>query len=407
MIRILCEPDVESIAQGISRAIDAEYDCQTAEIVSRNPAWNESPEWHDVLIVLFRGRPLPADFKEYIESFRNAHAVSDPVTGTQRPAGFVLPVATDSQTLQPPPPISGLKAVLYDGSADTAARLVRAVGVFLGMALRQGDHRIFISYKTSDGRDIAHDLHKRLMAEGFHPWLDEARENMSPGTEVDEAIRDNLKSAGMVLVVDTPQAPQSRWIKLEIDTALGDLIPVLPVVVGPDDVSRFIVLSSLKRRAPIKPNGVDGMPLTDVEWSKVLHEINELLFQAYQRRLRTVFHAERSFRSHGFDWIAIDLRRRMYRSNRPQPLMPQLTVLSHCSIHDISYVPALRAYARFIDGLPNRTELNQKVCVYERDQVLAEAEIETIREELQELPFILAHHNELGILLGSGFSRLR
>jgi hypothetical protein len=407
MIRLLCEPGTDAAGEKIAAAILSGYDSQEVAVLPGDARWNSDPEWDDVLVVVFQSHELPPVAQTYIEAFRNEHTVTDPETNTQRPGGFVIPVATNPHFVQPSPPISGLKSLLYDGSSDAVTRLVRAVGVFLGMALRPGEYRIFISYRIADGREIATDLNSRLLAAGFHPWLDEARENFPPGADVQDIIRANLKSAAMILVVDTPQAPKSNWIKLEIDVALGELIPVLPVVVGPDDISRFITLSSLRRRAPIKPDGVDRQPLSDADWNKVLHEVKELLFQAYQRRLRTVFHAEQNFRNRGFDWSAVDLRRRMYRSARPQPLMPHLVVLSHCSIHDVSDIPALRSYSQFIDVFPDRANLNQKVCVYDRDDVLAEAEIETIRGELQDLPFILAHYNELGVLLDSDFTKLR
>lgn len=407
MILILGEPSTQHARHAILQALKEFYDLPTdPTIVPVDAVWNNSPEWDDLLIITYRS-PTPEKWvQDFIASFRATHSVADPATGVSRPGGFVLPVALDPDSLRPPDPISGIKALSYDGSDDANERLVHAAGVLLGMSVRPGRHQIFVSYRSADGSVIAADLHHRLEAAGFNAWLDEARENLSPGDNVQEVIRALINHASLVLVVDTPAAPASRWIKDEIDTAIGQLVPVLPVVIGPNDISRFIPLASLRRRVPVKPAGVDGCHMSDLEWSRVRTEIDQLLVTTYRRRLLTISRAERVFSEKGFDWTAIDASKRMYWSRRKQMSLPEAVVLSHCSIHDATYMPALKAYKTFIDGFSRIAQVNHKVCVYD-DLVLSDAEIETIGAELQGLPFVLAHHTELGILILSNFARLR
>lgn len=407
MILMLGEHSTQHAQDEILQLLKESYDLPSDPMrVPVDTVWNRSPEWDDLLIITYGSSSAAQWIQDFTQSFRTAHSVADPATGANRPGGFILPVALSPNSLRPPDPISGIKALQYDGSDDTKARLIHAAGVLLGMSVRPGRHQIFVSYRTVDGSVIATDLHHRLEAAGFNAWLDEARENLSPGDDVQEVVRARINHASLVLVVDTPAAPGSRWIKEEIDTAIGQLVPVLPVVVGPDDISRFIPLASLRRRAPIKPAGVDGQPVSDAEWTKVRTEIDELLLATYRRRLLTISRAERAFSEKGFDWAEIDASKRMYWSKRKQTSLPEAVVLSHCSIHDATYVPALKAYKSFICGFPQIAQVNHKVCVYD-DLLLSDAEIDTIGAELQGLPFVLAHHSELGILLLSNFARLR
>ena len=61
----------------------------------------------------------------------------------------------------------------------------------------------------------------------------------------------------------------------------------------------------------------------------------------------------------------------------------------------------------YLDQLPSISQINQKVCIYDRDKALSDVEIETIYEELDGTPFVLAHRGELPLLLESTFNSLR
>jgi hypothetical protein len=410
MIRILCQGGEEGTGRMIAQDLCDEYGLPVSpEVLSDDAIWPGAPEWNDVLLVVYRSRDVPESTREYIKAFRKAHANTPPRSNVPRPGGVVIPVAMDPGAPVPPDPISGIKALAYDDSArGPAGRLSRWVGVFLGITLRRGEHQIFISYRASDGSVIAQDLYRRLESAGFQPWLDEAvdAENMPPAADVQQVIGTHVKQASMVLVVDSPAAPQSRWIKLEIDTAIGELIPVLPVVVG-EEVSRFIALSSLRRRVPVKSGGLDGLPVSDEDWARLSERVEDLLLETYRRRLRTTTRAEEVFRKNGYDWTIRDPERRVFQSDRSNPPLPTVSVLSHCSIHDVTWIPALKAFERFLHDFPAIAEISQKLCIYDRDGPLWDAQIEDIYENLNSMPFILAHRDELPLLLSSNFSSLR
>ena len=197
---------------------------------------------------------------------------------------------------------------------------------------------------------------------------------------------------------------ESRWIKLEIDTAVGALIPVLPIVVG-EEVSRFITLSSLRRRVPVERSGVDGM--SDADSEVVLKRIEDLLLEAYRRRLRTTSRAEEVFRRSGYDWALRDPEKQVYFSSRGRPgLVPQ-SALSHCSVLDVTWIPPMKSYKHFLAAFPGIEKINQKIWIYDREGPLSDVEMETVYENLESSPFIIVHCDELPLLLSSNFSSVR
>jgi hypothetical protein len=395
MILILEEPGTEAAGTAIAKALSGEYHVASdPQIVPAGAVWDRKVEWDDLLVVPFQSRTLSDASVRYIEAYRRAHKTGGPI----------IPVSTSGAFRRPPAPISGIKAANYDGPPD-AARIVTAAGVFLGLALRPGSQRIFVSYRATDGSPLANAIYKRLEADGFQPWLDKAKDNLAIGTDVQDTIRLSMEPVAMVLLVDTPDAPDSKWVSIEIDMANGQLIPVLPVVAGGERSPRFVQLQGLRRWALVD-NGLGGSPLSDDEWAGVRAQIDELLLSTFRRRLRIISRATEVFAAHSYRWEPVDERLRMYLADKKAKLLLTV-VLSHCLVHDITYVPALEAYGKYLDGYKNLAAVNQKLCIYDRDKVLSQTEMDKLSEKLPGKNVILAHYNELDVLLASHFEELR
>jgi len=398
MILILAEDGTEPAAQALAAALTAEYSlANTPEPVPSGAVWDRSVEWDDLLLVVYKSGTPPPSAAQYIQAYRDAH----------KTGGGIIPVAANPACPVPPNPISGIKAALWDGSPERTARIVKSAGVFLGLALRPGSQRIFVSYRASDGTALAKAICNRLQFEGFDPWLDVAKENIAEGDDVQEDIRRGIDTAAMILLVDTPDAPASKWVSIEIDMAIAQLVPVLPVVIGDERTSRFIQLQSLRRQVVVGQNGPGAQPLSDAEWDEVLSEVEELLLSVYRRRLKILSRAQSAFEENGFQWHVLDERLRMYRADKNTALMAKVVTLSHCLVHDITYLPALKAYWSYLKTYTDLATVNQKLCIYDRDRVLSEAEMETLANNLPEMNAILAHYNELELLLASNFTALR
>jgi hypothetical protein len=396
MILIVAESGTEAAGEAIAAALTSEFSLPVApELVSAIAVWDRQPEWDDLLIVIFRSDTLPARTVSYINAYRDAHGS----------AGPIIPVSADAALKKPPDPISGIRAAHYDNTAEATARIVRAAGVFLGIALRPGTQRIFIAYRATDGAELAEAIHARLKSEGFEPWLDVAKDAIDIGDDVQEHIRRTVDGAAMVLVIDTPDAPESKWIKVEIDMAVAQLVPVLPVIVSGERTSRFIQLQSLRRQALLDRDSDDPAPLIDFEWNSIRSEIEQVLLASYRRRMRILTRVQRTFEANGYRWRVIDDRLRMYRADKKR--VPPMVVLSHCSVHDITYVPALRAWWDYVKSYKDIAAVNQKLCVYDRDRVLSEPEMETLASTMPDMNAILAHYNEVELLVSTNFGVLR
>jgi hypothetical protein len=398
MILIMAEQGTESVAEQIAGALSQEYNLPYApEVVAVGAVWARSVEWDDLLLVVYRSHTLPESAVRYIQDYRSTH----------KTGGAILPVGATPAFSTPPDPISGIKAAKHDGSPELTGRIVKSAGVFLGLALRPGSQQIFVSYRASDGTPLAQAIHGHLKSAGFDPWLDEAGENLVIGDLVQDKIRRNIESAAMVLLIDTPDAPDSKWVSIEIDLAIGQLVPVLPVVAGGERISRFVALQGLRRQASVKQNGFNATPLSDAEWQGVQDEVEELLLSSFRRRLRILSRAQATFEANGYSWQAVDERLRMYRADKKTALLAKAIILSHCLVHDITYPPALKAYWEYLKAYPDVAKLNQKLCIYDRDKVLSEPEIQALSNNIPDMNVILAHYNELELLVASNFAALR
>jgi hypothetical protein len=408
MIRILCDAATLAVGERIQAAIAAAMPSQIKiERVTEETRWQGPTDWDDILIVTFGEAPLTDSGRRFVDDFRTAHAVVDPETDEKAPSGFVLPVSIQPGRHAPPEPLSGLKSLSYDESPAAMGVLVDRIAVLTGLMMVPRDHRLFISYRASDGKTIAQDLYRRLAAAGFSPWLDEAKDNLPLGSDVQATLRKQLKHAALILVVDTPDTASSKWMRIEIDFALGNLIPLLPLVVGNTNQSRFLPLRGLERRVRIQPGAIaPATPLTDVEWENVRTEIEQFLLQVYRRRMKLEARAREIFARKGFDWVDAGFGTRFYRSHKARTSLPGWQILSHCFIQDVTDVHALDACQSLCQSFNDIAQMNHKLCIYDRDHVLTDLEIEDLNREVSPLFLAMVHHNQLECLIDSNFAMM-
>ena len=88
-----------------------------------------------------------------------------------------------------------------------------------GELARHPDLGVGVHLNLTDGAPIANQLHAYLTGSGHQAYLDEAKETddepaILPGSDVQVEIDEALKGANLLLLIDTPDAPASRWIKI-------------------------------------------------------------------------------------------------------------------------------------------------------------------------------------------------
>jgi hypothetical protein len=88
---------------------------------------------------------------------------------------------------------------------------------------------IFISYAWADASDTAQLLHQRLAQAGHNTWIDFERLDLQCCLE--EQLRHAIQTANAFLLIASPEARRSRWVRFEIACAKQAGIPfvVAPV----------------------------------------------------------------------------------------------------------------------------------------------------------------------------------
>lgn len=90
---------------------------------------------------------------------------------------------------------------------------------------------VFLSHARVD-RLTAEMLGERLRVEGFAPWVD--RQAIEGGERWTEAIDAAIRSAVACVVLVTPRALTSDWVRREVRIAADAGIPTIPVRIHPD-----------------------------------------------------------------------------------------------------------------------------------------------------------------------------
>jgi len=403
MIVILHSPASHVTAETIQADLESAFNGHvvvTTQSADTASAWPAAVSWDDLLLVVYDKDDFPATGQKYISDYVAA-----------RPKATLLPVAIDLNHTKPPEPADGIKALVYDDIAKgKSGRLAHRAGCMLGLRLQGRDSKIFISYRASDGKYIADQLYDHFVSLGHRPWKDEAHEldgdtMILPGEKVQAEIDLALADASLVLLLDTPDAPSSKWIRHEVNTADGQLLPILPVVFQKKDDDkkgpRFRSLLALRRWISLDLPDAKVSPLNDAQLEAIVVAAEKYQCEIFQRKCRVPFIVEKHFTLQGFDWNEVDKRLLMFESLRKQNMRLRTRVLSHCSIFDQIHGPAV---ARFRAFIRTTTPSNYSLFIYD-GELLSEEEIEDIvHSEAEEL--IILHHQELASLLSSNFMKL-
>ena len=407
MIVICYNPRHLAEAQDMRDALEAAYQGRLPiSLLEANHAgpWPAEPSWDDLLIVPFDDQPPPPAGQEFL------------IRETGRSAGgrSILPVALLPSHPAPPGSIEHLKALPWDDTAKgPKGRLVRRVGAMLGLKLRNRDQTIFVSYRTADGSAAAVQIERFFKDNGYQVWRDEAHDesddetSIPPGQDVQKVIEKNLARADLLLLLDTPDASASRWIKLEVDLANGQLIPVLPLLfLRPKErqrISRFRSLATLQRGCELRAE-LDGSvpPLNDDELAHVLAETEDYLADIFRRKLRVPFLVEKEFTNRGFQWNSRD--HLIYEAlRRRRGLLINTRVFSHCAHLEGIYDPSLAALIKHFGSVEPRA--NYAFYIYD-GQLIPRPQIEEISASARiedSTDVVILHYQELATVLQDSF----
>lgn len=182
------------------------------------------PQWDDVLTVMER-----SSMAIYLGS---AQAKIDPncqdkIHEAQTLEIPIFPVIEPStpHIEQVPGELKYIKAISWSSSEDVPKQLVNTILEVLG--INEKERRLFISYRQSDARNIASDLFHALIERRFNVFLDRFQTTFIEN--IQERIDEALEDMAFVLLLYSPDMPNSPWVDWEITRALKSQLPILVI----------------------------------------------------------------------------------------------------------------------------------------------------------------------------------
>jgi len=405
MIVILFAESQQGLTEGLVKTLTVAFRERVETIstkASKPEPWPVDIAWDDLLIVLFDGTPFPTEGNAYINAFLNARDGQ----------GLLLPVCVGMASCHIPEGAKAIKAFPFDATSPSIIeRLTQRVGAMLGQRVLHREAQVFISYRAIDGTALACQIEERLKELAYPVWRDEAKEidgetKILPGTPVQKQIDDGLARAAIVLLLDTPQAPHSHWIKHEVDTANGLLVPILPVCfrskTDPKRGPRFRSLQDLQRWIEIDISALQpNHSLGDDDLDRIIFAMEEYLCQLFQRKCRVPFLVEKEFASRDYSWKILDQRLLMCESTKAHSLRTKTKVLCHCSIFEQVHGPTMEMFGAF---LKKTNRPNHALYIYD-GELIPEPELQSIIESTSsEDGVVILHHQELAALIDSNFT---
>jgi hypothetical protein len=93
-------------------------------------------------------------------------------------------------------------------------------------------HHVFLSYSRKDN-DFMEWVRDYLRSEGMLVWTDEGIEVGTPLWK--DAIEDAIEGAGCLVVILSPEAKESEWVKRELEYARAQKVSIFPLLARGDE----------------------------------------------------------------------------------------------------------------------------------------------------------------------------
>ena len=155
----------------------------------------------------------------------------------------LLAIAIPRWVESPKPPLERYVSASVDPDQATSVKQL-AIWLLIHFFLRASsvEKSVFISYRTSDGKFAAARLAEGLAKRNFTVFRDEnldddLQKSLRWGTDAQKELSGRIAEQGALLLVDTPDAVKSPWVRIEVETAHARLKPIYPVVLHPKSVT--------------------------------------------------------------------------------------------------------------------------------------------------------------------------
>lgn len=303
--------------------------------------------WNSILVVLFdmnstQNRDLSEIYDSYMQTSDNR--------------GHIIPVSCDT-TATLPTPFDRIKSIPLNGDNSENIFLSR-VGSFLGLRWIPKESDIFISYKVSDGKNIALQVKKILEDENFNVWLDEDRDddnegNIKVGEDCQEVIKAAVDKSSMVILIDTPEAIRSKWVNAEIDYANGSVVPVLPLVFRNDGIKgpSFRSLLELQRWLEFSYDPRQPFTFSEAQTEELYNYIHKYLIDFHNRKKQLPGKIATHFTANSFSRRNDQALEKKLCSIFDRKSKWSRTVFTHAFCYPVFFKTAVQTFSNFLSQL--------------------------------------------------------
>jgi hypothetical protein len=154
--------------------------------------------------------------------------IDDAVTELRRRGVFVLPVVPDTAKYNSyvPSSLSGING-LAANPADPQMESI-AQRILEELRLTRDKRLVFISYRRDESTGVAEQLYRAFDERAFDVFLD--THSVRCGAEFQSVLWDRMADADLLVLIDTPRALTSRWVREELARAQALGLGVLQLV---------------------------------------------------------------------------------------------------------------------------------------------------------------------------------
>ncbi len=153
----------------------------------------------------------------------------------------VIPVVADGALISKAVPAAILRVNACIVPADDEKMTALAAVALEVVGLLHRQRRVFVSYRRTDARDVAVQLHDELSGRGFDVFLD--THDIRPGADFQEMLWHRLADCDVMIMLDTKDYFGSKWTKQELGRSLALGVQILRIVWPDHSGSRHLSLS--------------------------------------------------------------------------------------------------------------------------------------------------------------------
>ncbi|SPF41055.1 conserved hypothetical protein [Candidatus Sulfopaludibacter sp. SbA4] len=208
---LLSGPDGAGLAQRVKLLLAAEPLAVEEAVPAVPDPWTSVV----ILVVLTPGALADAAILDFVERAIRERLPVVPVVEDLRTYRF-------ADVTRVAPGISERNATGLE--PDSGVALLAAVRGHLGLESFARDQKVFVSFRRSDAEPLARELYAYLWGQRFEAFLDLFQ--IEGGGVVQDIVMESIGRMDCVLLLDSPDVVNSRWVEAEIREALRLRVPV-------------------------------------------------------------------------------------------------------------------------------------------------------------------------------------